>query len=226
MTIHMKILLATHNRHKVREITVILEGAHREYREDYSHAHPEGSDSTPFPFTLLSLKDFGEIPEVVEDGSTFEENATKKAETAARETSIITLADDSGLEVNYLDGAPGILSARFSGVHGDFTENNKKLLGLMEGVPDEERAARFVCAVAIAVPGGETRTVRGVCPGIIAREESGIGGFGYDPIFLIPQLGKTMAELTMGEKNRISHRGRAFRKALRILLEKLKRSHS
>ena len=221
MKILTNVLLATRNRHKVGEITAILEKAWREYHEASPGAHPGDSDSAPLPFNLLSLKDFGEIPEVVEDGSTFEDNAKKKAETAVRETSMITLADDSGLEVDYLDGAPGIMSARFSGVHGDFAANNIKLLGLLEGVPDEGRSARFVCTVAIAVPGERTRTVRGECAGIVAREESGSGGFGYDPVFHIPGLGKTMAELSMDEKNRVSHRGRAFRKAFRILLEML-----
>ena len=180
----MNILLATRNTHKVEEICAILQSA---FEETIVQAQPEaGSKGKRFPFSILSLRDFPHVPEIVEDGTTFEENAVKKADTASRATSLVSLADDSGLEVDYLNGEPGIFSARFSGTHGDYAANNRKLLTLLKGVPEAEREARFVCVVAIAVSGKETLTVRGECQGYIALEESGQGGFGYDPVFFLP----------------------------------------
>lgn len=144
--------------------------------------------------------------DVVEDGLTFEENAIKKAETVMRVTGRCTIADDSGLCVDYLDGAPGVYTARYAGENATDAENIKKLLGALDGVEMSKRAARFVCVIAFAEPGCETRVFRGECEGFIAEEQRGESGFGYDPIFYVEKYGKTMAELDSQIKNGISHR--------------------
>lgn len=194
------------------------------------------------PYEVVSLADYPDAPDVEETGSTFVENAILKAEAYARFTGELTLADDSGLEVDALGGAPGVFSSRFAPTD---PERNSKLLDLMNDVPDGKRSARFRCAIAIAIPplappsqggemrtrsqtgevgtrsqGGETTDVRtcdGVVEGIIARERKGTNGFGYDPVFYVPDLGKHMAELTSAEKNAISHRGKALEKAKELL---------
>jgi XTP/dITP diphosphohydrolase len=151
-----------------------------------------------------------DLPEVVEDGATFVENARKKAVAAARFSGQWALADDSGLEVDALGGAPGVHSARWSGA--GTAGNNAKLLAEMEGVPAEARTARFRAVVAVAAPDGKVvAEAEGCCEGRIGFEPRGAGGFGYDPLFLVPDLGRTMAELTPGEKDALSHRGKALR---------------
>ena len=164
-----------------------------------------------------SMKEFPEIGEIVEDGKSFSENALIKARTVCQITGRPALADDSGLMVDALDGAPGIYSARFAGEEHNDAANNEKLLHLLENVEEEKRTAKFFCAIAIALPDGRGFIAKGSCPGKILRELKGEGGFGYDPLFYVEEMGKTFAELTMEEKNRISHRGRANRKAIEII---------
>lgn len=189
----MKIVFASNNAGKIREVEKIL-------------GECFASDNV----TVLSLRDIGFTDDIIEDGSTFEENALIKARTVAR-LGYFCIADDSGLEVDALDGAPGIYSARYSGVHGDDAENNRLVLKNLENVPDEKRTARFTCAIACVLPTGDEFTVRASCEGRILHEEEGSGGFGYDPLFYVEQYGKTLASVTPEEKNAISHRGKALR---------------
>jgi len=191
-----QLLLATRNRHKKRELQELLADMEVE---------------------ILTLKDVDPIPEVVEDGETFEANAVKKARATAMAAGILSLADDSGLEVDALQGKPGVYSARFAGEHATDEENNAKLLKLMESVPDEKRTARFVSVIAICDPQGHVETVRGECKGTIARIPAGNGGFGYDPLFIPQGYEQTYAQLSAEEKNRISHRGVALAKAVPVL---------
>ncbi|HEX9024647.1 MAG TPA: XTP/dITP diphosphatase [Geobacteraceae bacterium] len=160
--------------------------------------------------TLYSLKDFPVIPEVVEDGATFTENAVKKGLNAATATGKPVIADDSGLEVDALGGRPGVLSARFAGEGASDAENNAKLLRELANVPEGERTAAFRCVIALCFPDGSSRTFSGALPGIILKGPRGNGGFGYDPLFLVPEYGLTLAELSTEVKNAISHRGRAI----------------
>jgi len=162
------------------------------------------------PVEVLGLDAFPGAPEVEETGATFADNARLKAEAAARHTGLWAIADDSGLEVDALGGRPGVFSARFAGPGATDAANNELLLTLLEGVPPEKRQARFRCAIAIASPQGETWVDEGVCEGVIALTPRGDGGFGYDPLFVVPELGKTFAELGESVKNRISHRARAL----------------
>lgn len=193
----MKIFIATKNQKKLAELERIL---------------------IPMGFDVLSQKDFPEdFPEPIEDGSTFEENAIIKAKDGLKNTGLISVADDSGLCVDYLDGAPGIYSARYSGEHGDDESNNQKLLKELYSVPMENRTARYVAAIACVFSDGRYFTVRGECEGKIAFEPHGNGGFGYDPYFF-SELG-FMAELTPEQKDSISHRG----KALKLFKEELKK---
>ena len=171
---------------------------------------------------VLTLEDFPYLPEVIEDGETFADNAVKKAVAVAEATGELSLADDSGLEVDFLGGKPGVYSARFAGEPCDDHENNKKLLELLQGVPDEDRTARFRCVIAVAHPRGEVRLAEGVCEGKIAFYPRGEGGFGYDPLFIPTGYDKTFAEISPEEKNSISHRGKALQKARSILDEWLK----
>ena len=164
-----------------------------------------------------SMKEYPQIGEIVEDGTTFAENALKKARAVCKATGKPALADDSGLMVDYLDGAPGIYSARFAGEGHDDAANNAKVLELMQGVPDEARGAQFFCAIAIVLPDGREYTVEGLCRGQLLHALQGEGGFGYDPLFYVADLQKTFAELSMEEKNAISHRGMANRKAVEII---------
>lgn len=196
-----RFVLASHNVKKSAELRAIL---------------------TPLGFSLLSLADFPGALEPEETGRTFEENAVIKATAAARFTGLPAIADDSGLAVDALNGEPGVRSARFSGEHATDAENNALLLEKVAGLPPDERTARFVSAVAVYFPGGETRTYRGETCGRILSEARGEGGFGYDPLFLSDDLGVTFAEAGAEEKNRVSHRGRALAKLvadLRILKE-------
>lgn len=190
------LLLATRNNKKKRELQTIL-GA--------------------WDINLLTLDEVAEIPEIEEDGSTFRENAIKKAVTSAKLSGCITLADDSGLVVDALEGAPGVYSARFAGPHASDDDNNHKLLDMMHNVPEHQRTARFICVIAVALPDGKAKTVEGVCEGRIDTKHHGQGGFGYDPLFIPAGYSKTFAELTDDEKNMISHRGRALQAAKQLL---------
>lgn len=169
--------------------------------------------------TILSMKEAGIESDVEETGTTFEENAILKAKAAAEGTSYIVLADDSGLEIDYLGGEPGIYSARYMGEDTSYEIKNRNLLKRLEGIEDEKRSARFVCAIAACFPDGTVLTTKGVVEGRIAWEPEGEGGFGYDPIFYLPEYGATSAELSAEEKNAVSHRGRA----LRAMKEELKK---
>ena len=166
---------------------------------------------------IHSMKEYPEIGEIVEDGSTFAENALIKARAVCKATGKPAMADDSGLAVDALNGAPGIYSARFAGEQRSDADNNAKVLQLMETVADADRTARFFCVIAIVLPDGREYTVEGTCEGIILHALRGEGGFGYDPLFYVESMNKTFAELTMEEKNRISHRGHANRKAVEII---------
>lgn len=184
---NMIFVLATRNQGKVKEFQELLKN---------------------FPIELRSLNDFGPIPEVEEDGATFDENAYKKAHFTAKVLGLPAIADDSGLVVEALDGSPGVLSARYAGKKATDQENIFKLLKEMTGV--ENRKAAFECVISIAVPSGPALTYEGRCEGEITLAPHGSEGFGYDPVFLYPPAGKTFAELPMEEKNRVSHRGRAL----------------
>ena len=162
-------------------------------------------------YEILSMKDIGVDIDIVEDGKTFEENAVIKAKAVMEETGEMVLADDSGFEVDYLNKEPGIYSARYLGEDTPYSIKNAEILKRCEGVPDEKRTARFVCAIAAAFPDGTMKTVRAAMEGRIGYKESGENGFGYDPIFYLPEYGCTSAELSMEEKNKISHRGKALR---------------
>ena len=166
---------------------------------------------------ILSLNDFSDIPEIEEDGKTFTDNALKKALFYSTYLEQLTLADDSGLEVETLKGMPGIHSARFAGERASPGENNQKLLREMEGIPTSKRGARFKCVMALASTDGRKAVTEGVCRGRIGFKEVGKRGFGYDPLFILPHYGKTMAQISIEEKNRISHRGKALRKMRKIL---------
>lgn len=181
------IVLATRNEGKVREFRAML--------KDY-------------PVELRSLNDFGPIPEVEEDGATFDDNAYKKSSFTAKVLGLPAISDDSGLVVEALGGAPGVLSARYAGEDADDKANIAKLLDEMKGV--QNRRAAFECVVSIAVPSGPALTYEARCEGVITEEADGDEGFGYDPVFFCPQYGKTFARCTMEEKNKVSHRGRAL----------------
>jgi len=181
------IVLATRNSGKVREFQQLLKN---------------------FPVEIKNLDDFGPIPEVEEDGNTFDDNAYKKALFTAKVLGLPAISDDSGLVVEALNGAPGVKSARYAGENASDKANIDKLLGEMEGKDD--RRAAFECVISIAVPSGPALTYEGRCEGEIAREPRGTSGFGYDPVFFYPQYGKTFAELSSDEKNRVSHRGKAL----------------
>ena len=160
---------------------------------------------------LKSLADIPDAPDIIEDGHTFEANAIKKARVIARHTGLPALGDDSGLEVDALDGAPGVYSARFSGPNATDETNNSKLLRLLKDVPAANRTARFRCVIAIAAADGTVQTADGACEGLILNAPRGRNGFGYDPVFFVPDKNLTFAELPAREKNRISHRGRALK---------------
>ena len=168
---------------------------------------------------ILSMKEAGISADIIEDGTTFEENAVIKAKAVAAMTSHIVLADDSGLEIDYLNKEPGIYSARYMGENTSYDIKNANLIERLEGVEDEKRTARFVCAIAAVLPDGEVLTAQGFVEGRIAYEPEGENGFGFDPIFYLPEYGCTTAQLSEEEKNSISHRGRALR-AMKQKLEK------
>ena len=191
-----KLLIATGNTGKIREYCQLLQDS---------------------PYPLITLADQGVDIEVEETGKTLEENAELKATTYATQSQSLAIADDSGLEVDALEGEPGPLSARYAGENATDQQRITFLLSRLEGMPWEKRSARFRCVIAIASPSGKTQLCEGECRGYITFEPKGNHGFGYDPIFYVPELDKTMAELSMEEKNRVSHRSRAARKALDIL---------
>ena len=194
-----RIVFATGNENKMKEIRMIM---------------------TDLGMEIISMKEAGVNLNIVEDGMSFEENAEIKARAVSRVlTNDIILADDSGLEIDYLDKAPGIYSARFAGEDTSYDIKNRILLDRMEGVPDDQRSARFVCAVAAMFPDGAVSVVRETIEGQVAAEAEGENGFGYDPIFYVPEYGCTTAQMTPEQKNEVSHRGKALR-AMRKLLEK------
>ncbi|MCD4840328.1 XTP/dITP diphosphatase [Neobacillus sedimentimangrovi] len=176
---------------------------------------------------VRTLLDFPELPEVEETGTTFEENAVLKAETISKALNKMVIGDDSGLIVDALGGKPGIYSARYAGEPKNDQKNIEKVLSELKGVEEESRTARFYCALAVAIPGQETYTVSGTCEGRILEEPRGSNGFGYDPIFYVPEKGVSMAELSSNEKNQISHRANALKKLdseLDSILERAERS--
>lgn len=175
----------------------------------------------PLGYEVVTMFDVAPDMEIEETGTTFEENAVLKAETLSRELNKLVIADDSGLAIDALGGEPGVYSARYAGDHDD-EANIVKVLEKMKEVPDDKRTARFCCALAIAGPGIETYTVFGTCEGVILHEKRGTNGFGYDPIFYVPELGRAMAELSPEEKGAISHRGNAIRKLAEELPNLLK----
>ncbi|MCI6866576.1 MAG: XTP/dITP diphosphatase [Lachnospiraceae bacterium] len=193
-----RIIFATGNEGKMREIRMILED---------------------LGVPVLSMKEAGISADIEENGKSFAENAAIKAKAIMEMTGEIVMADDSGLEIDYLDGAPGIYSARFMGEDTSYDIKNKALIDKLAGVPDEKRTARFVCAIACALPDGQILESRGTMEGIIGYEIKGENGFGYDPIFYLPECGCTSAEISPEKKNELSHRG----KALRAMKEKLEK---
>jgi len=190
------VIVATRNRGKMREVREALKG---------------------LGLRIRTLSDFSNVPEIEENGRTFIENALKKARYYSKYFGKVTLADDSGLEVDRLKGLPGVYSARYAGEKASSRENNEKLLREMEGVPISRRGARFRCVIAVVSPDGKELLVDGSCRGRIGLREKGRRGFGYDPLFVLPNYGKTMAELSLEEKNRISHRGKALKKIRKII---------
>ena len=173
------------------------------------------------PVEVVSMKEAGIVADVVEDGSTFEENAIIKAKAIMEIAHEVVLADDSGLEIDYLNKEPGIYSARYMGEHTSYRIKNANLIERLNGVPDEKRTARFVCAIAAAFPDGSVETTYGTIEGRIGYEEKGENGFGYDPIFYVPEFGCTTSELTEEQKNAVSHRGNALQLMKPILKEKM-----
>ena len=169
--------------------------------------------------TILSQKEAGITSDAEENGTTFEANALIKARAVAAQTDALVLADDSGLEIDYLNGEPGVYSARYMGEDTPYTIKNQKILDLLAGVPEDKRTARFVCVIAAVLPDGREFTTKGTIEGIIGYESRGEGGFGYDPIFFVPEFGCSTAELTMEQKNKISHRGKALRAMKEVLKE-------
>ncbi|ARB38022.1 XTP/dITP diphosphatase [Bacillus subtilis] len=196
MIIMKEAIIATHNPGKVKEFKEILE--------------PRGYD-------VKSLAEIGFTEEIEETGHTFEENAILKAEAVAKAVNKMVIADDSGLSIDNLGGRPGVYSARYAGEQKDDQANIEKVLSELKGIEKEQRTARFRCALAVSIPGEETKTVEGQVEGYIAEEPRGEYGFGYDPIFIVKDKDKTMAELTSDEKNKISHRADALKKLSKLL---------
>lgn len=191
-----ELVLATRNRHKGEELAALL-GA--------------------LGIGIRTLDEFPEVPDVIEDGETCEANAIKKARAISKATGLMAVADDTGLEVDALGGRPGVYAARYAGEHATYEDNWKKLLQELSGVPRNRRTARFMTVAAMASPSGEVQVTTGQLEGVISEEPVGARGFGYDPVFFVPELGKTLAELSAEEKNRISHRAKAFAQVREIL---------
>jgi len=193
-----KLILATNNKDKIREISEILKDANIE---------------------ILTASDFDGFPDVEETGTTLEENAILKANAIFERYGLPCIADDTGLEVDYLDGSPGVYSARFAGEGCSYADNNRKMLETLKGVPLEKRTAKFRTVIAFADKSGRIQTVDGTIEGVIASENRGGNGFGYDPVFYVIEAGACLAEMTADEKNAISHRGRAVRNIAPIVIE-------
>lgn len=191
-----RIIFATGNEGKMKEVRMIL---------------------ADLDYEIVSMKEAGVEIEIIEDGETFEENALIKASAIAKETGELVLADDSGLEIDYFDKAPGVYSARYLGEDTPYDIKNGIILERMEGVEEEKRTARFVCVIAAVFPDGTSKTVRGTIEGMIGYESKGENGFGYDPIFYLPEYGCTSAEIPLEEKNKISHRGKALKQIKEFL---------
>ena len=189
-------MIATRNKGKIREIREALNG---------------------LGLRIYALSDFSDVPEIEEDGKSFTENALKKARFYSKYFGMLAIADDSGLEVDSLKGLPGIYSARYAGEEASSQANNQKLLSALEGVPVSKRGAKFKCLLAMVSPDGKEAIAEGSCKGSIGFKEKGKRGFGYDPLFILPKNGKTMAELSLEEKNKISHRGKALRKLRKLI---------
>ena len=196
-----KLILATSNKDKAREIAEILDGT---------------------PFVVTTMKEEGFNPDIVEDGKTFEENALIKARAVhALAEGAYVMADDSGICIDALDGAPGIYSARFCGENSTYPEKFAKIFEMLKDVPEEKRTAKFVCSIAVVRPDGTEFTVRGEVCGVLHEKPMGDGGFGYDPIFYVPEFGMTTAQMTKEQKNSISHRGKASRAMAEILKKEI-----
>lgn len=194
----MELIVATRNKDKCKELQALLQD---------------------LGVRIRTIGDFPGAPDVVEDGTTCEANAIKKAQSAARFTGLPAIADDTGLEVAALDGRPGVYAARYAGESATYEDNWRKLLRELNGVPVSRRQARFVTAAAIAYPDGRVQMALGTLDGVITEQPRGTAGFGYDPVFLVPEKEKTLAEMTPEEKNQVSHRGRAFQRAKELLQE-------
>ena len=199
------VVLATSNQHKVEEIRAML---------------------GELPITFLSLTDFPDLPEVIEDGTTCQENAVKKAREIAAGAGHWALADDTGLEVDALGGRPGVYAARYAGEGATYVDNCEKLLEELQQIPVGQRGARFLTVMALSNPEGQTETVKGVLQGQITEQFYGSQGFGYDPVFYVPNAHKTLAEITLDEKNEISHRGQALRLAKDLLSRRVENTPS
>ena len=199
----MELVLATGNRDKQKEMVALL---------------------GDLPIFIRTLDEFDPVPLIIEDGETCKANAIKKAKIIANHTGRPALADDTGLEVEALGGRPGVYAARYAGENASYVDNCRKLLQELQGVPVVKRGARFLTAVAIAEPAGAIDVVEGVLEGQITEQATGVDGFGYDPVFVVPASGKTLAQMTLEEKNQISHRGRALAKAKDLLQQKVKQS--
>jgi XTP/dITP diphosphohydrolase len=197
-----ELVLATRNRHKREELEALL---------------------ADLPFHIRTMDDFPDVPDVVEDGATCEANAIKKARAASDATGLLAVADDTGLEVDALGGRPGVYAARYAGLQATYEDNCRKLLQELTGVPRDRRIARFVTVAALASPQETAEVTTGQLIGLITEEPAGVRGFGYDPVFYVPALGKTLAELSSEEKNRISHRAKAFAQVRELLQNRLRR---
>jgi XTP/dITP diphosphohydrolase len=197
---HRDLVLATRNRHKGAELAALLAG---------------------LPIRIHTMDEFPKVPDVVEDGDTCEANAIKKARAVSQATGFLAVADDTGLEVDALGGRPGVYAARYAGFQATYEDNWRKLLGEMAGVPHDRRTARFITVAAIASPSQTLEVATGRLEGLITEEATGNGGFGYDPVFYVPELGKTLAELSSEEKNRVSHRAKAFAQVRELLQNRL-----
>ena len=191
-----ELVLATRNRHKAQELASLL---------------------SDLGISIRTMDAFPQMPDVIEDGKTCEANAIKKARVVSRATGLLAVADDTGLEVDALGGQPGVYAARYAGEHVTYEDNWRKLLRELSGVPHDRRTARFITVAAIASPSGEVQVAEGQLQGVITEEPAGAQGFGYDPVFFVPELGMTLAELSPDEKNRISHRAKAFAQVREIL---------
>ncbi len=201
----MQLVLATNNEDKIREIKNLLDD---------------------LPVTILTADDFLEFPDPEETGQTLEENAVLKAREIAAFCEMAALADDSGLEVDALGGAPGVFSSRYAGENVTYADNNRKLLAELKDVPKEKRTARFRCVIAICWEDGSVNTVEGIAEGYITEDSVGMKGFGYDPVFYYPPSGKRFSEMSLEEKNLVSHRGKALQNARTLIMEHLNKTLS